>query len=261
MKRQVRFLGSALVVAIAVCLSAHVLMAQTTTSMVSAGAGSYEAGTTFEGVSLTGMRFGIGVDLPGAGIALGQVQFTLVGVSQEIVVEGEASTAVQDALGTIVISGLSTVDMGDGSPPMTGVAFAIDVDPSGPGALTVTVGATALPPLPPDLPVMLQTCVPPAEVATDLRFLNDQDMIWTAAPPTPGLSYNIYEGTAGGSEWQYNHVCLGPRSVTPTATAGPISGQPNTASYYLVSGNVACGTGTSGFSSAAVPRSTPPPCP
>ena len=256
MKRQIRFLRAVLVVATAVCPSAHVLMAQTTTSMVSAGAGSYEAGTTFEGVSLTGMRFGIGVDLPGAGSAIGQVQFTLVGVSQEIVVEGEASTAVEDAFGTIAISGLSTVDMGDGSPPMTGVAFAVDVDPSGAGALTVTVGATTLPPLPPALPVMLQTCVPPSEVATDLRFLNDQDMSWTPAPAVPGLTYNIYKGTIAGL---YNHVCFGPRSPMPTATDSG-SPAPSTASYYFVSGNVACGTGALGLSSDLQPRPNPPPC-
>ena len=255
MKRQIRFLRAALVVATAVFASAHPLMAQTTTSVASAGAGSYEAGTTFEGVSITGMRFGIGVDLPGDGSAIGQVQLTLVGVSQEIVMEGEASTATMDASGTITIFGLSTVDMGDGSPPTTGVAFAVDVDPSGPGAVTVSIGATMMPPAP-VIAGMLQLCVPPIEVATDLIFLNDQDMMWTPDPPVPGFTYNTYKGTIAGI---YDHVCFGPRSPFSDATDSE-NPAPSTASYYLVSGNVACGTGAVGLASDLQPRPNLPPC-
>jgi hypothetical protein len=117
-----------------------------------AGAAVYPPNTTFGGVPVSDLQLGIGVRIPGNGTALGQIQVTLVGASvlgleQDIEVEGQASTGSATAGSTAKFLGTVSIDMGDGTPPLTGVAFtlAIVTNADGQGTLSLALGATTLP--------------------------------------------------------------------------------------------------------------------
>jgi len=105
------------------------------TGVAGAGAGSLPAGASLNGVSLSGLKFGMGVIIPGDGTADGEFQATLLGTTllglvQNIQVGGTA-TAGSLGTGSRTFSGIATLDMGNGTLP-TSVPF------------TVTATATSL---------------------------------------------------------------------------------------------------------------------
>lgn len=121
------------------------------TTLTAAGSGVFPTGTTFSGVALSGLRFGIGVELPGDGTANGFFDLTLVGASaigtaRSIVVDGYA-TSGSKVDGRTTYAGTCTVNLGDGTPPLTAVPYAISVTKllDGNYAITVTLDATSLP--------------------------------------------------------------------------------------------------------------------
>jgi len=146
--------------AIAVSLFALPTLAQSQTTVTGAGGGVFPAGTTFkggaisalQGVTLTGLTFGMGVALPGDGTANGTFESTLIGTSakglpRNIVVEGNASSGSGQAGGPANYAGICTVNPGDGTPTLTGVPFTVIVAklPNGAWGLTLTLGTTGLP--------------------------------------------------------------------------------------------------------------------
>ncbi len=112
-----------------------------------AGAGSFPGGTTFSGVSVSGLQFGMGVFTPGDTTAAGQFQTMLLGTSalgqpQNIEITGDAASGAINLDGTRTFSGTATVDMGDGTAPLTAVPFTVRAATN---TLLLTVGVTNLP--------------------------------------------------------------------------------------------------------------------
>lgn len=120
---------------------------QDATGVTGAAEASFPSGTTFNGVPLHGLTIGQGLLIARDGSATGQFQAvlqgtSLLGVPQELVVEGEVGAGSVAANGSATFSGTATVDMGDGTLPLPGVPFTVTV--SG-GNLALILDATALP--------------------------------------------------------------------------------------------------------------------
>lgn len=124
------------------------LAAQSDASLtVGAGAAIYPTGTSFNGVSIRGLEFSLGVDLPAAGTKSGQFQTTLLGLSalgqeQLINIEGNVTAGGVRADGSATISGVCTVDMGAGALPLKDVPFTVTATTS---SLLLVIGTTSLP--------------------------------------------------------------------------------------------------------------------
>src|SRR5882762_10196154 len=102
-------------------------VAPTPVAVTGAGAATFGAGAVLSGVSLSTMRFGIGVNIAGDGTASGDFQSTLLGAqSRKIVVEGKVSSGSSGVTGS-TFSGTCSVDLGDGSVATTGVPFTVTV--------------------------------------------------------------------------------------------------------------------------------------
>jgi hypothetical protein len=120
---------------------------QSTSGVTGAGLGTFPASTTFSGVSVSGVQFGMGVFVPGDTTAAGQVQMTLLGTSplgqpQNIEIGGDAASGTINTDGSRTFSGTATVDMGDGTPPLTGVSFTVIASAN---TVLVTVALNNLP--------------------------------------------------------------------------------------------------------------------
>ena len=121
-------------------------------TVTAAAAAAYPGGTSYNGVALGGLRFGIGVEIPGDTSAKGEFQGTLLGTSasgqpQDITVEGKVSSGSSHDAATVTFSGTCTVDMADGTTPSAGVPFTVTVAPGANGKTTLTLklGTTGLP--------------------------------------------------------------------------------------------------------------------
>jgi hypothetical protein len=117
-----------------------------------AGDGVYPPNTLFSGVSVRGLQFGFGVRVPGNGTARGQFQVTLLGTSslgqeQDIELVGQTATGSATSGSTSTFSGSVAVNMGNGTPPLTGVPFTFTIvsNPAGLGTVTLVLGATTFP--------------------------------------------------------------------------------------------------------------------
>jgi hypothetical protein len=150
MKRFAILLAAVLVGMIA--LSPQPAFRQTETSVTAGASGIFPSGTSFNGVPLNGLRFGFGLTISSTGSAAGNFQATLLGTSllgqtQEIIVEGKASSGSVPAAGTATFSGTASVNMGDGTAPLTGVPFTATATAggAGQGSLLLSLGTTNLP--------------------------------------------------------------------------------------------------------------------
>jgi hypothetical protein len=122
-----------------------VLGEQTATA---AAAGIFPMTPTFNGVDLAGGIFGVGIRTEG-GTTYGDFHAEFTGISaiglyQIISVDGWI-TGGSIAAGTLTFSGTGTLDMGDGPPPVGGLAVSGTLSATG---LTLTVGGSSLPALP-----------------------------------------------------------------------------------------------------------------
>jgi hypothetical protein len=119
-------------------------------SVTGAGGAVFAGNASFNTVSLTGLKFGMGVFIAGGG-ASGDFESTLLGTStagqpQTITVVGKPTSGSGSAGSSTSLSGLCTVNMGDGTPAQSGVPFALTViSVNGQGSLTLTLGGTNLP--------------------------------------------------------------------------------------------------------------------
>ncbi|HKQ63206.1 MAG TPA: post-COAP-1 domain-containing protein [Candidatus Polarisedimenticolaceae bacterium] len=118
------------------------------TALAGAGSGVFPAGTLLGGVLVNRVSFGNGVDIVGTGPADGPLEFTFLGASAQVItVEAMAAQGFLPVCGSAEITGVCSVDMGLGLPPITGVPFALTVhaDSQGQGSLLLGIGATTLP--------------------------------------------------------------------------------------------------------------------
>ena len=111
-----------------------------------AGSGSYTMTPDINGVELSGGTFGLGLRTAGPGdleANLNGVQ-PLIGIFQQLTVSGWVTSASLNG-GTMTFSGTASLDMGDGSAPLTGLALSGSVTATG---VSLTVGSWSLGTLP-----------------------------------------------------------------------------------------------------------------
>jgi hypothetical protein len=144
---------STAILAAALALSAPRAEAQSESSVTAAGNAVLPSGASFGTVTLKDIKFGIGAFVAASGAATGDVESTLHGTStkgktQTITMEGKPTTGSARAGGPGNLAGTCTVDMGDGTPPLSGVPFALTVSSGADGKWTMllTLGDTHLPP-------------------------------------------------------------------------------------------------------------------
>ena len=137
--------------ALALSLVAGAAWAKEPSSTAGAGRGVLPSGAALNGVSLSALRFGMGVALAPDGTASGDFGATLLGTSggaaRNVIVDGRATRGSAPAPGRATFSGVCTVDMGDGSPPLSGVPFTVSAvaGVNGGWSLALSVGSTNLP--------------------------------------------------------------------------------------------------------------------
>ena len=131
------------------CASA---VAQSQTSLTGAGAGVFPTGALFNGVSLSALSFGMGaMILNNDGTATGTFESTLTGtflmIRRNIVVVGNLTTGSGQAGGPATYSGLCSIDLGDGTPLLTGLPFTVTAArlPNTQWGVTLVLGPTLLP--------------------------------------------------------------------------------------------------------------------
>jgi hypothetical protein len=142
---------AAILIAAIAPLPSPAALAPAEVTVTAAAKGVFPSGTAYNGVPLSGLRFGVGVEIPGDTSATGEFESTLLGTSalgqpQNIIVEGKASSGSANGTGSATFSGTCTVDMADGTAPRTAVPFTvtITVDSYGKGTITLTLGTTKL---------------------------------------------------------------------------------------------------------------------
>lgn len=102
----------------------------------------------FNGISLNAFELGKGIFIESDGSATGDFHTVLLGLSllglpQEITVEGEVGSGSLGPDGSATFSGSATVDLGDGSLPFVDVPFVVTTTTQG---LLLTLGTSPLPP-------------------------------------------------------------------------------------------------------------------
>jgi hypothetical protein len=152
MTRLAWYVVAILVVALGLLALEAVAQGTTAINVTAAAKGTFPSNTAYNGVPLSGLQFGAGVQVPGDTSATGEFQSTLLGTStngqpQNIVIEGEVSSGSASAGTTATFSGTCTVDMGDGTTPSKDVPFTvtITVDSNSKGSLALTLGTAKLP--------------------------------------------------------------------------------------------------------------------
>lgn len=117
------------------------------TGVTGAAEATLPDGASFNAVALKGATIGIGVSIARDGSATGQFHAvlqgtSLLGVTQEIIVEGKVSAGSVAEDGSATFSGLATVNMGNGTVPLSEVRFTTTAST---GSLKLILDATTLP--------------------------------------------------------------------------------------------------------------------
>ena len=143
---RLKFLLIAILVGVVSTLAPASAAAQDDAARVSgAGEAALPEGVAFYGVVLNGMQLGQGVLIAADGTAMGQFHAVLSGTSvlglpQEVTVQGEVNAGEATGAGTVTFSGTATLSMGDGSVPLVGVPFTVTASTG--GVQLVVDGAT-----------------------------------------------------------------------------------------------------------------------
>jgi hypothetical protein len=116
-------------------------------SVTGAGEALFPNGAAFNGVNLRSLELGQGLFTAADGSAIGQFHVvlrgtSLLGLAQDIIVEGKVTTGSVAGNGSVTISGTATVNMGDGTLPVPGVPFAATVSTN---SLGLILNAASLP--------------------------------------------------------------------------------------------------------------------
>jgi hypothetical protein len=127
-------------------------VAQAQTLATAGVGGTYPPATDFAGITVTGLQSGIGVEIQADGSGLGQFAAILLGVTplggeQPIRLEGQVTSGLRPAANVAVLSGTTTVDLGDGLPLTEGVPFTLTVttDANGMGTIGLATDLANLP--------------------------------------------------------------------------------------------------------------------
>ncbi|HKQ97664.1 MAG TPA: hypothetical protein VJV75_07310 [Candidatus Polarisedimenticolia bacterium] len=260
-----RWAGAA-VVALSLGLLPGAAVAQESTTLVQAGSGVFSGAALYEGVRLKDIRCGVGADVAPIGVgADGDVSCTMSGrsilgnLARQVTLEGFITQGGVSPSGVVQLHGVASMNLGDGSPPLTGLPFSLTVTPNteGQGTLVLVIDQTALnAALVTNGGVASSSCIPP-EIGPSLKFVDRDNFAWTGTPAA--TLYHVYRGTIT-VPMAFNHTCLGGPLATPAATdpALPPLGQ---AFYYLVSASNACGEDSLGVTSPGAQRPNSAPCP
>ena len=115
-------------------------------------AGTYPPATTFAGVAISAIQSGFGADIDLGGTGRGQFCAILLGVSslgleQNVKIEGQVTGASQPAPNIAVLSGVASIDLGDGLPPAEGIPFTatLTANADGGGTIGLVTGLASLP--------------------------------------------------------------------------------------------------------------------
>lgn len=115
-------------------------------SVTGAAKGLFGAGAALGAVALEGVELGTGVFIEADGSASGTFHAVLhgssLGLAREITVEGKASEGSVGSDGRATFSGTASLDLGDGGPPLPGVAFTVTAGADG---LVLAIDSTTLP--------------------------------------------------------------------------------------------------------------------
>jgi hypothetical protein len=137
----------ALILSVTIILSSAPVIGQgTETSVTGAAGASFPDGAIFNGIPLSGLELGQGIFVAPDGTAQGEFHVVLLGKSllglpQEIVVDGKVSNGSVTSDGRANVSGIATVDLGDGT-PLPGVPFTVTLSAD---SVVLTIGSTILP--------------------------------------------------------------------------------------------------------------------
>ena len=130
------------VLVIALCLLPQAALAANKAAFVTGVGGStFPAGTTFNGVTLSSYRFGVGVTLASDGTASGDFEITLLGSQGQIVgsVVCKATSGSTSSSGVVNFSGTCYIEM-SGSSPSSAAFSASGKDKQ--NTMSLTVGST-----------------------------------------------------------------------------------------------------------------------
>jgi hypothetical protein len=138
-----------LVVMLAVAGSAYAA----DTSATAAAVGTYPVGTSYNGVALSGLVIGSGAMIWGDGSgADGKLTVQLLGLQtplgQQIInVNATVNGGSRAAANVATLTGTASVDLGNGTPPVSGVPIVVTIttDANNKGTVGVVLGGTALP--------------------------------------------------------------------------------------------------------------------
>ncbi len=115
-------------------------------SVTGAGKGQFADGAALGAVALQAVELGTGVFIESDGSASGTFHAVLQGSSlgqpQEITVEGRVSQGSVAADGRATFSGTASLDFGNGTPALPGVAFTVTAGGDG---LVLAIDSTTLP--------------------------------------------------------------------------------------------------------------------
>lgn len=258
--------AGAAMVALSLGMPPGAATAQDSTNLVLAGSGLFAGATSYEGVRLKEVDCGLGVDLaPVVAGAEGDVSCTMSGrtilgnLPRQITLAGLVGAGSLSPAGVVSVQGTATVDLGDGSPPLTGLTFSMEVTPNteGKGTLVLVVDQSPLTAaLVMNGGVKSSSCILP-EIGPSLMMPDQDTLAWTPAPAA--TAYHVYRGTIIGS-MAFNHACFGGPLALPTATDTDLP-PPGQAFYYLVSASNACGEDSLGVTTPGLQRPNLAPCP
>lgn len=136
-----------LILSVAITLTSPPVIGQgTETGVTGAGVGIFPDGATFSGIPLSGLELGQGIFIASDGTAQGEFHVVLLGKSllglpQEIIVDGKVSNGSVTSDGRANVSGIATVDLGDRT-SLPGVAFNVTLSAD---SMVLTLGSTTLP--------------------------------------------------------------------------------------------------------------------
>jgi hypothetical protein len=142
-----RLLGLAAMLVVALALWPVPAPAQSETVVTGAGEGLFSGSAVLHSVRLQSLEFGQGVIILQDGSATGDFQSLLLGTSllgqpQTLAVEGKVSSGSVKADGSVIFGGTATVDLGLGTPPLTGIPFSVTATTQG---LRLRISTTTLP--------------------------------------------------------------------------------------------------------------------
>jgi hypothetical protein len=132
MKRRIGILLNVLVLAVG--LGAPRLVAAAEPTHVTAGAGgAFPAATTFANVDVQGLQVAFGAEVTPEGVGFGNLTAVLLGpavldVQKVISIQGYITGGTQTAANIAVLTGLATVDLGDGLPPTPDIPFTVTLN-------------------------------------------------------------------------------------------------------------------------------------